>query len=63
MENENTAPIHIRTGKQCCGSGSRVRCLSDSGIRNRFFLDPESQTHIFDSLGAIFVIFAATKKG
>ncbi len=30
---------------KCCGSGSGVRL---SGIRNRFFLDPGSQTHIFE---------------
>ncbi len=33
-------------------SGSGIQCLftSGSGIRNRFFPDPGSQTHIFESL-------------
>ncbi len=37
---------------QCCGSG--IRCLFDPGIRNRFFPDPGSQIHIFESLVTIF---------
>jgi hypothetical protein len=28
-----------------------------AGIRNRFFLDPRSQTHIFESLMTIFWVF------
>ncbi len=54
---------------QCCGSGSALILLiwsSDadpgsgafltpgSGIRNRFFPDPGSQTHIFQGLVTIF---------
>jgi hypothetical protein len=31
-----------------------------SGIRNRFFPDPGSQTHIFESLGTHFVILLKT---
>ncbi len=37
---------------QCFGSG--IRWLFDPGIRNRFFLDPGSQTYIFESLLTIF---------
>jgi hypothetical protein len=37
---------------QCCGSG--IRCLFDPWIRNRFFPDPGSQPHIFESLVTIF---------
>jgi hypothetical protein len=38
--------------RQCCGSGSGIRCFFDpwTRIRKRFFLDPGSQIHIFDSL-------------
>jgi hypothetical protein len=32
----------------------RIRCLFDPWIRNRFFPDPRSQTHIFESLVSIF---------
>jgi len=28
--------------KQCCGSGSGIRCVFDPGIRNRFFPDPKT---------------------
>jgi hypothetical protein len=39
---------------QCCGSG--IRCLFDPRIRDpdRFFPDPGSQTHIFESILKIF---------
>ncbi len=39
---------------QCCRSGSGIRCFFDPGIRNRFFPDPGSQTHLFESLVKIF---------
>jgi hypothetical protein len=39
------------TFKQCCGSGSGIRCLFDPWIR-----DPGSQTHIFESLMTIFCV-------
>ncbi len=40
--------------RQCCGSG--IRCFFDSWILDpdRFFQDPGSQTHIFESLVTIF---------
>ncbi len=58
------------------GSGAFLPPGLGSGIRNRFFTDPGSQTHIFDRLMTIFwvessiilcklaqnVIFVATKK-
>jgi hypothetical protein len=53
------AEAEISSPGQCCESGSeiRIRRLFDPGfgisffrIRNRFFLNPGSQTHIFDSL-------------
>ncbi len=53
-----TCHTHISTVyNQCCGSGNRG--LFDpldpgSRIRNRFFPDPGSQTHIFESLVTIF---------
>jgi hypothetical protein len=56
-------PDPNQTLKQCCGSGSGIRCLFDPwiGIRNRFFpdpgsriSDPGSQTHIFESLVKVF---------
>jgi hypothetical protein len=34
--------------------GSGIRCLFDPWIRDRFFPDPGSQTHIFESLVTIF---------
>ncbi len=34
--------------------GSGAFLTPGSGIRNRFYLDPGSQTHIFESLVAIF---------
>ncbi len=48
----------LGSGTQDLGSG--IRCLFDSwgdlgsGIRNRFFPDPGSQTHIFESLMTTF---------
>jgi hypothetical protein len=46
------------TPEQCCGSGSGIRCLFDpwSGIRDRFFLDPELGDNNF-------VKFVATENG
>jgi hypothetical protein len=34
---------------------SGIRCLFDPGIRNRFFPDPESQTHLFKEPGDKFL--------
>ncbi len=39
---------------QCCESGSEIRCILDPWIRDGFFPDPGSQTHIFESLVTIF---------
>jgi hypothetical protein len=33
----------IKIVKQCCRSGSGIRCLFDPWIRNRFFPDPGSR--------------------
>jgi hypothetical protein len=41
--------------RQCCGSGSGIRCLFDLGIRNRFFPDPGSQVLIFLELSDNFL--------
>jgi hypothetical protein len=41
--------------RQCCGSGSGIRCLFDLGIRNRFFPDPGSQVLIFLELSDSFL--------
>ncbi len=56
---------------QCCGSG--IRYFLDPWIRDEFFLDPESQPHIFLVKNAKilpqkqniynFEKFMATKKG
>jgi hypothetical protein len=42
--------------RQCCGSdpGSGAFLTPGSGIWNRFFPDPGSQTHSFDSLVIMF---------
>jgi hypothetical protein len=44
-------------------SGSGIRCLFDPGIRNRFFPDPVSQTHTFESLVKNFWVKTSLKIG
>jgi hypothetical protein len=50
-----------KTGKQCCGSGSGIRCLFDPWIRDPEWVysgsrisDSGSLTHIFESLVTTF---------
>jgi hypothetical protein len=52
-----TSSRYANVSKQCCLSGSVIRCLCDSQILDRLFsgsqiLDPGS--HIFESLVTIF---------
>jgi hypothetical protein len=54
LKTTGTIAYRQRFDDHCCGSGSGIRCLFDPGIRNRFFPDPGSQTHIFESLVTTF---------
>jgi hypothetical protein len=61
LAREDEGEVYIKNKCSGCGIRIRIKCLLESGIRNRFFVDPGywisdpgSQTHIFESLVTIF---------